>query len=212
MRAGCPAEAVTRAREPAGDNQPVSEAKNQREVMMPKVANVILPLLAVALWLTPALGAMSDKDKAELAAAVSGAKVTLEQGLVTSKKNGKPISAKFEIENGKPQLSVYTVKDGNKYSEVIVDHTSGEIAKAEPITGGEDLADAKKQNDGMFRATRELSEAVKEAKHDNPGYRAVATWPEMKNGHSMANVVLVKDNDWKTAVIDLTVYKPLIKD
>jgi hypothetical protein len=34
----------------------------------------------------------------------------------------------------------------------------------------------------------------------------------MKDEHSMANVMLVKDNDWKTAVIDLTVYKPLIKD
>src|SRR6185312_17262084 len=77
----------------------------------------------------------------KIATAVSGAKVTLEQGLMVSKKNGKPVSAKFEIENGKPQLSVYIVKDGSKYSEVIVDHTSGEIAKAEPITGGDDLTE-----------------------------------------------------------------------
>ena len=78
--------------------------------------------------------------------------------------------------------------------------------------GGADLADAKKQNDGLFRATREIREAVKEAKRDNPGYLAVSVWPEMKDGHSMANVLLVKDNDWKTAVVDLTVYKALIKD
>jgi len=155
---------------------------------------------------------MSDRDKAALASAVSGAKVTLEQGLATSKKNGKPVSGKFEIEDGKPQLSVYTVKEGNKYSEVIVDHSSGNIAKAEPITSGDDLTAAKKQSDGMFRATRELSEAVKEAKHDNPGYSAVSVWPEMKEGHSMANIMLVKNNDWKMAVIDLTVYKTLLKD
>jgi hypothetical protein len=178
---------------------------------MPRVGNAFIPFLAVALWLTSAAAAMNDKDKAELAPAVSGAKVTLEQGLAASKKNGKPISGKFEVENGKPQLSVYTVKDGNKYSEVIIDQTSGEIAKAEPITGA-DLTDAKKQNDGLFRATRELREAVKEAKQDNPGYRAVSVWAEMKDEHSMANVLLVKDNDWKTAVIDLTVYKPLIKE
>jgi hypothetical protein len=179
--------------------------------MMPKVLTS-WSVLAFALWVTPADAAMTDKDKAELATAVSGAKVTLEQGLMTSKKSGKPVSAKFEIENGKPQLSVYTVKDGTKYSEVIVDHTSGEIAKAEPITGGDDLTDAKKQNDGMFRATRELREAVKEAKHDNPGYLAVSVWPEMKDSHSLATVTLVKDNDWKTTVIDLTVYKTLIKE
>jgi len=179
---------------------------------MRKVPVALLTVLAVALWIGPAKAAMTDKDKAELATAVSGAKVTLEQGLMTSKKSGKPVSAKFEIENGKPQLSIYTVKDGTKYSEVIVDHTSGEIAKTEPITGGDDLTDAKKQNDGMFRATRELREAVKEAKHDNPGYLAVSVWPEMKDSHSLATVTLIKDNDWKTAVIDLTVYKTLIKD
>jgi hypothetical protein len=179
---------------------------------MRKVPVALLTVLAVALWIGPAKAAMTDKDKAELATAVSGAKVTLEQGLMTSKKSGKPVSAKFEIENGKPQLSIYTVKDGTKYSEVIVDHTSGEIAKTEPITGGDDFTDAKKQNDGMFRATRELREAVKEAKHDNPGYLAVSVWPEMKDSHSLATVTLVKDNDWKTAVIDLTVYKTLIKD
>jgi len=179
---------------------------------MRKVPVALLTVLAVALWIGPAKAAMTDKDKAELAIAVSGAKVTLEQGLMTSKKSGKPVSAKFEIENGKPQLSIYTVKDGTKYSEVIVDHTSGEIAKTEPITGGDDFTDAKKQNDGMFRATRELREAVKEAKHDNPGYLAVSVWPEMKDSHSLATVTLVKDNDWKTAVIDLTVYKTLIKD
>ena len=95
---------------------------------------------------------------------------------------------------------------------MIVDQNSGEIAKAEPIAGGDDLTEAKKQNDGMFRATRELREAVKEAKHDNSGYSAVSVSSEMKDNHSVATVVLVKDNDWKTAVIDLTVYKTLIKD
>ena len=179
---------------------------------MPKIPPALLWVLAFAFWAVPAGAAMSDKEKAELAPAVGGAKVTLEQGLAASKKNGKPVSAKFEIENGKPQLSVYTVKDGSKYIEVIVDQTSGDIAKAEPITGGDDLAEAKKQNDGMFRATRELRDAVKEAKRDNPGYNAVSVWCEMKDNHSVATVTLVKDNDWKTAVIDLTVYKTLIKD
>jgi hypothetical protein len=169
-------------------------------------------MLVATLWVLPAGAAMSDKEKADLAPVVGGAKVTLEQAMATSKKNGKPVSAKFEIENGKPQLSVYTVKEGSKYFEVIVDQTSGEIAKADPITGGDDLTEAKKQNDGMFRATRELREAVREAKHDNPGYSAVSVSSEMKDNHSVATVLLVKDNDWKSAVIDLTVYKTLIKD
>ena len=179
---------------------------------MPMIPAAVLAALVLALWAIPVRAAMNEKEKADLAPVVTGAKVTLEQGLLTSKQNGKPISAKFEIENGKPQLSIYTVKDGSKYFEVIVDHSSGEIAKADPITGGDDLTAAKKQNDGMFRATRELREAVKEAKRDNPGYSAVSVWSEMKDNHSVATVLLVKDNDWKTTVIDLTVYKTLIKE
>jgi hypothetical protein len=180
--------------------------------MMFKIPTALLSVLGIALWVMSAGAAMTDKDKAELAPVVGGSKITLEQGLAASKKNGKPVSAKFEIENGKPQLSVYTVKDGSKYYEVIVDQTSGEIARAEPITSGDDLAEAKKQSDGMFRATRELREAVKEAKRDNPGYLAVSVWSEMKDSHSIATVTLVKDNDWKTVVNDLTVYRTLIKE
>src|SRR6267142_4533282 len=119
---------------------------------MPMIPAAVLAAVALALWAIPVDAAMNEKEKADLAPVVAGAKVTLEQGLLTSKKNGKPISAKFEIENGKPQLSIYTVKDGSKYFELIVDHTSGESAKADPITGGDDLANARKQNDGMFRA------------------------------------------------------------
>jgi hypothetical protein len=178
---------------------------------MAKVA-IAWPVLAIACWILPAAAAMTDQDKAELATAVAGAKVTLEQGLAAGKANGKPISAKFEIENGKPQLSIYTVKDGNKYFEVMVDDMTGAVAKTEPITAGDDLTAAKQQNEGLFRATRELREAVREAKHDNAGYLAVSTWPEMKDGHTLANVVLFKGNDWKTEVIDLTVYRTLLKD
>ena len=173
---------------------------------------ILWPILAMVLWITPASAAMTDKDKAELASAVSGAKVTLEQALAASKTAGKPVSGKFEIENGKPQLSIYTVKDGSKYFEVIVDHVSGAVAKTEAITGGDDLTAAKQQSGGLFRATRDLREAVREAKHDNPGYLAVSAWPEMKNDHSMANVVLFKGDDWKTVEIDLTVYRKPLKE
>ena len=105
--------------------------------MMPKILAALLFVFFVGLWSVIASAAMSDKEKAELAPAASSSKVTLEQGLAASKTNGKPVSAKFEIENGKPQLSIYTIKDGSKYFEVIVDQNSGEIAKAEPITGGD---------------------------------------------------------------------------
>ena len=79
-----------------------------------------------------------EKDLPALAAALKDTKVKLEDGLTASEREGKPISAKFEIDDGKLQLSVYTMKaDG--FAEVVIDPKTGAIAKAEKITDAEDL-------------------------------------------------------------------------
>jgi uncharacterized membrane protein YkoI len=139
----------------------------------------------------------ADKEHAELAKALKDAKVPLERGLTTSAKEGKPISAKYEVEDGKLQLSVYTMK-GNNFSEVIVDHKTGKIAKSEPITQGDDLTHAKDQSAAMAKAKRSLGAAASEAVKQNKGYRVVSVFPEMKDGHPVADVTLVKGNEWKT--------------
>src|SRR3989442_678652 len=65
--------------------------------------------------------------------------------------NGQPAWAqKDEVENGKLQLSVYT-KEGSGFSEVIVDHTTGKVAKTEAITSGDDLTAAKAQSEAMVK-------------------------------------------------------------
>src|SRR2546425_1192902 len=54
-----------------------------------------------------------DKDEGDQTAvvkALSQAKVSLTQGVLASAHEGTPISAKFEMEGGKLQLSVYTMK------------------------------------------------------------------------------------------------------
>ena len=89
--------------------------------------------------------------KPPLIKGVIDAKVTLQQGLTAAAQQGRPISAKFEVEDGKLQLSVYTAKDG-KFSEVIVDHMTGKVSETESITEGEDLAEAKLQSAAMEKA------------------------------------------------------------
>jgi hypothetical protein len=69
----------------------------------------------------------SDKEHAELAKVLKDAKVSLAKGLTASEREGQPISGKFEVEHGKLQLSVYTMQ-GEPFSEVIVDHTTGRVA------------------------------------------------------------------------------------
>ena len=42
-----------------------------------------------------------EKDRAELAKGLKAATVSLEEGLTASEREGKPISGKFEVEEGK---------------------------------------------------------------------------------------------------------------
>jgi hypothetical protein len=138
-----------------------------------------------------------DADHAELAKALRDAKVSLQRGLTASTKEGKAISAKYEMEHGKLQLSVYTMK-GDKFSEVIVDHRTGKVAKAEPITGGDDLTAAKAQSETMVKAKRSLGAAASKASKENKGYRAISVMPALRDGHPVADVTLVKGSEWKT--------------
>src|SRR5256884_2421297 len=126
------------------------------------------------------------------------AKFPLERGLAASAKEGKPISAKYEVEDGKLQLSVYTMKGGDKFSEVIVDHKTGKVAKADPITKDDDLAHAKAQSEAMAKAKRSLDAAASEAVKENKGYRVVSVMPALKDGHPVADVTLVRGEEWKT--------------
>src|SRR5919197_645124 len=106
---------------------------------------LIIGLTVMSVWLLGGqmLAAQDTHGKTdvELMKALQGVKVSLADGLAASESEGTPISGKFELEEGTLQLSVYTMK-GDTFSEVIVDHTTGKVTKAEPITGGEDLTAA----------------------------------------------------------------------
>ena len=152
---------------------------------------------------SPILAEESDaKAQAELASALKTAKVSLEKGLAASEREGKPISAKFEVEDGKLQLSVYTAKN-NKFSEVVVDHQTGKIAKTEAITGGEDLTAAKEQSEAMAKAKSSLVAATKRALEGNKGSHVVSVIPALKNGRPIAEVTLLKGEELKKISQDL---------
>jgi len=82
--------------------------------------------LFAALALTTAGVQQKGGEDLALARAVVAAPVTLARGLFAASARGTPISANFELEDGKPQLSVYTTK-GSRYREVVVDHRTGRV-------------------------------------------------------------------------------------
>ncbi len=164
----------------------------ERKRAIPVIAAVVgLLLLAVG-------GRAAEKEGAGVDwKALQTAKVALEKGLAAAERQGKPISAKFEMEDGKLQLSVYTAKQ-KKFWEVIVDHTSGKISKTEEIKEGEDFSAATAQNQAMAKAKKTLRAAVETALSGNVGNRAVSVVPSLEGGRPVAKVVLESGTGTKT--------------
>jgi hypothetical protein len=137
-----------------------------------------------------------EGDSAALAAAMNSATATLQGGLKASEANGIPISAKFEIEDGKLQLSIYTMKDSD-FMEVVADPKTGAIAKSEKITDADDLKEAASQKAAMAKAKVSLLSAAEAAVKANAGSRAVSIVPELKNGQATVEVTLLAGNAFK---------------
>ena len=151
----------------------------------------IMVALGLAALTVSYVARSQEHDQQALIKAMGDAKVSLQQGLTASQREGQPISAKFEMEDGKLQLSIYTEK-GGKFSEVIVDHNNGSVAKSETITDADDLTHAKSQSAAMAKAKTQLKDAVDKAMGKAAGARAVSATAEMKGGRSVASIELLR--------------------
>src|SRR6266702_7360053 len=149
--------------------------------MTSKTVRLLSLIAAVGFWSAALAPAWAEAgDPKVLAAALKDATATLQGGLKASEREGTPISAKFEIEDGKLQLSVYTMK-GDGFMEVVADPKTGAIAKAEKITDAEDLKASTSQKAAMAKAKVPLLTAAETAVKANAGSRAVSIFPELKN-------------------------------
>ena len=149
---------------------------------------------AISFWSAVATFAQAEEsDSTALAAAMKSATATLQGGLRASEAQGTPISAKFEIEDGKLQLSIYTMK-GSDFMEVVADPKTGAIAKAEKITDADDLKEGASQKAAIAKAKAPLLTAIETAVNANAGSRAVSIVPELKNGQATAEVTLLTGN------------------
>ncbi len=141
---------------------------------------VVLYVGATALMASSAVFADEHEAQQALLRLLPSAKVTLLQGLQASVAQGQPISAKFEV-----------------------DDTTGRVAKAEPITEAEDLAAAKAQAAAMAKAKSSLAAAGEKAEHELAGYRTIGVTPEVKGGHAVAVVTLLKGTQFKSVAESL---------
>ena len=156
-------------------------------------------VLVAAIGLSGAVGATARAEEgnpAALAAAMKNATATLQGGLRASEAQETPISAKFEVEDGKLQLSVYTMK-GDSFTEVVADANTGAIKEAETIKEADDLKEATAQKAAMAKAKVPLLTAAETAVKANAGFRAVSIYPQLQNGNPMAEVTLLQGTAFK---------------
>jgi hypothetical protein len=160
-------------------------------------------LLTVVVAVTGFLGAgglrAEDSDPASLATALKDVTATLQSGLKASERKGKPISAKFDLEDGNLQLSVYTMK-GDIFMEVVANPRTGALLKAEEITDAWDLKDATAQKAAMAKATVSLLAAAETAAKANAALREVSIYPQVRDGHPVAEVTLLQGTTFKKVI------------
>src|SRR5205814_2290102 len=113
----------------------------------------LLVLVAAASLAGAAAGpAWAQDDELEaMATALKDTTFTLQDGLKAGEREGQPISAQFEIDDGKLQISIYTSK-GDDFSEVVADPKTDSIVKNEKITDTDEHNDAADQKAGMTKA------------------------------------------------------------
>ena len=172
--------------------------------MTSRTVRLLSLIAAVGFWNTALAPAWAEAgDEKGLAAAMKDATATLQGGLKASEREGTPISAKFEIEDDKLQLSVYTMKEGGfmheDFMEVVADPKSGAIAKAEKITDTDDLKAATSQSAAMAKAKVSLFTATETAVKGNPGFRAVSIYPQLQGSNPVAEVTLLQGTTFKKA-------------
>jgi hypothetical protein len=165
--------------------------------MSSRGARWALLVAAIGFWNIGPLPARAEgSDPVALAAALTDATATLQGGLKAGEREGTPISAKFEIDDGKLQLSVYTMK-GADFMEVVCDPRTGVITEAEKIKDADDLKEATAQKAAMAKAKVPLLTAAETVVNANPGFRAVSIYPQLQDGNAIAEVTLLQGMTFK---------------
>jgi hypothetical protein len=125
------------------------------------------------------------------------ASVSLDQALKASEREGNPISAEYDVEDGGLQISVYA-KNGDQFNEVIVDPKFGSIIKTKPLTDPKKINEAAAESEAMAKAKFPLEAALGASLNANSGYRAIGVIPMLGDNEAVAAITLTNGEGIKT--------------
>ena len=127
---------------------------------------------------------------------VPQAAMYLAQALKLGEREGVPISAEYDVEDGNLQISVY-LKAGNQFREAIVDPISGSIVTTKPLIDPKEITEAEAESAAVDRAKLPLEAALAAAVTANEGYRAVSVIPMLGDNESVAAITLINNEGLK---------------
>jgi hypothetical protein len=153
-------------------------------------------LLVVVVGYSSAATAEDIADSAALAAALEHVKGTLENGLNVSERIGKPISAKFALEDGTLQLSLWIAREDG-FAKIILYPAIRSVAENFDFRDPDKLKVATAQKLAIEKATVSLLSPTENAVKANHGLRAVSAYPVLKEGDPVAVVILLDANAFK---------------
>jgi hypothetical protein len=141
---------------------------------------------------TPAAAGDRDEqpDPVALWAALEDAGTALEAGLIAAEQRGRPVSARFDMEDGDLELVVDIATDDGLY-QMAVDPNIAAVLWAERISSSDDLADATAQKAAIERAKLSLLSVVQQTLREHQVARAVDVTPELRDGHPVAVITLL---------------------
>jgi hypothetical protein len=148
-------------------------------------------ILAGSLALTVIPARAEDADEAALATALQGVTTTLESGLKASEQDGQPLSAMYEMDDERLQLSVYAAK-GDDLMEVVINPVDSKIISVQGLSDPEDLEEAKQQKSALSNSAGSLAGILAKVTAQNPTARAVGIVPQLKDGRPTAEIMLLK--------------------
>ena len=84
-----------------------------------------------------------------------------------------------------------------------MDHRTGKLLRASPISDAEDLRAALAQQEALVAAHTSLEGAVRRAESANGGFRAVSAAPRLDANRPLAEVVLLRGTDSRVVRVAL---------
>ncbi len=167
-----------------GDINPPMEVNMTRRKMLLMTAGATVLGLAALVGFADHNAIFADDDDDEgqeaLIKLLDTAKINLQQGLAASEPQGQPISAKFEVDDGKLQLSVYTAKEG-KFSRCWSTYERQGANRAHHRRRRSRCGQFTERGDGQCKDLFEGSGRQSDAQSANA--RAVSVVPSLKDGH-----------------------------